>query len=68
MTRAKRIHDVARELGLSENTIRRLEAQGFINPERSLAGQRIFDEQTIQKIRDLYARRSGAGRGQTSQP
>jgi DNA-binding transcriptional MerR regulator len=66
MVRVKRIHDVARELGLSENTIRRLEARGFIKPGRSLAGQRIFDEQTIQKIRDLYASRSGAGRGQTS--
>jgi DNA-binding transcriptional MerR regulator len=32
MVRVKRIHDVARELGLSENTIRRLEAKGFINP------------------------------------
>jgi DNA-binding transcriptional MerR regulator len=66
MAKIKRIHQVAEELGISEKTIRRLEARGFIDPARSWAGQRIFDKETIQKIRDLYMNRSGAHRGSTS--
>ncbi len=64
--RNKRIHDVARELGLHENTIRRLEARGLIHPLRNLVGHRIFDERTIQNIRDLYMNRLGTGHGATS--
>lgn len=50
----KRIGQVSRELGIHENTIRALERRGLIHPDRSLTGYRIFDEETIQKIREIY--------------
>jgi DNA-binding transcriptional MerR regulator len=54
MKKRYRIRDAAEELGLHENTIRRLEQRGLIKPERSTAGHRIFDEETIEKIRKIY--------------
>jgi len=50
----KKIHDVAREVGLHENTIRRLEARGLIHPLRNLVGHRIFTEEIINQIRQIY--------------
>jgi DNA-binding transcriptional MerR regulator len=50
----KRIGEVKRELGISENTIRNLERRGLIHPVRSLAGYRLFTEDEIQKIREIY--------------
>jgi len=54
MKKNYRIHEVAKELGLHENTIRRLEQRGLIRPERTLAGHRIFDEETLERIRKIY--------------
>ena len=54
----KKMHEVVQELGLHENTIRNLERKGLINPIMSLAGHRIFTEQEIQKIRQIYEKKN----------
>lgn len=50
----KKIHEVSRELGIHENTIRGLERRGLIHPDRNLVGHRIFTEDVVQKIRQIY--------------
>lgn len=50
----KKIHEVSRELGIHENTIRALERKGLIHPIRNLVGHRIFTEDVVQKIREIY--------------
>lgn len=51
-----RIGDVAKQLKIHPNTIRRLEKDGLIHTERTLTGYRIFTPETIQKIREFYAK------------
>ncbi len=59
--RMKKIGEVKRETGLHENTIRALEEKGLIHPARTLTGYRLFTEEDIQKIREIYeAKRHGA--------
>jgi len=54
----KKIGEVKRELGLHENTIRSLERKGLIHPMRNLVGHRIFTEDVIQKIREVYQQKA----------
>jgi excisionase family DNA binding protein len=49
-----KIGEVAKLLGLHVNTVRKLEREGFIKAERSLAGYRMFNTGAIEKIRGRY--------------
>jgi len=59
MEKKYHIHEVSRELGIHENTIRRLEGRGLIRPIRNLVGHRIFTENDIQMIREIYEGKNG---------
>lgn len=48
-----RIGEAAQEVGVSRDTIRRLERRGLITPARDWAGHRRYDEETIQRLREL---------------
>jgi DNA-binding transcriptional MerR regulator len=52
--RMKKIGEVVHELGIHWGTIRNFEKKGLINPTRTLTGYRLFSEEDIQKIRELY--------------
>jgi DNA-binding transcriptional MerR regulator len=53
-----KIGDVARELGIHSETIRRLERQGVIpKPQRDGIGRRFYDDDTIAVLRARYAPR-----------
>lgn len=49
-----KIGDVAKQLKIHPNTLRRLEKNGLIRTERTLTGYRIFTPETVQKIREIY--------------
>jgi Mn-dependent DtxR family transcriptional regulator len=49
-----KIGDVARQLKIHPTTIRRLEKNGLIRPQRTLTGYRIFTPETVEKIRGIY--------------
>ena len=51
-----KIGDVAKQLRIHPNTIRRLEKNGLIRTQRTLTGFRIFTPETIEKIREIYAK------------
>jgi DNA-binding transcriptional MerR regulator len=51
-----RITDFAKALGVSPDTIRRLERRGLIHPARDWAGQRRFTTDDLTKVRDLLFR------------
>ncbi len=53
-----KIGDAARQLQIHPNTVRRLEKNGLIRTQRTLTGYRIFTPETIQKIREIYAKDS----------
>jgi DNA-binding transcriptional MerR regulator len=54
MKKTYQIHEVGEELKIHESTIRRLEKRGLIHPSRTLTGHRIFTEEDISKIREIY--------------
>ncbi len=49
-----KIGEVAKQLEIHPNTIRRLEKNGLIRTQRTLTGYRIFTPETVQKIREIY--------------
>lgn len=53
MERRIRIGQVAREIGVSDQTIRNLEKRELICPERDWDGNRIFDPGDIQRISEI---------------
>jgi len=55
---AMKIGDVARQLQIHPNTIRRLEKNGLIQIQRTLTGYRIFTPEIVEKIRQIYAKGS----------
>lgn len=60
-----RIGETAQQLGISRDTIKRLERRGLINPARDWAGHRRFDEETIQRLRELVYSNAGSKRAGT---
>ncbi len=44
------ISEVARKLGISATTLRRLEARGLIKPKRNNAGERVYDEDLLKNF------------------
>ena len=44
------ISEAAKQLGISESTLRRLEEKGLINPERNNAGERIYSRGCLEKF------------------
>ncbi len=54
-----RIGDLARALGVSRETIRRLERRGVLTPRRDWAGHRRFTEADLDRIRDVLFGRDG---------
>ncbi len=48
-----RIGDVARALGVSRDTIRRLERRGVVSPQRDWLGQRRFTEEDLAYLRTI---------------
>ena len=54
MKKTFQIHDVAEQLQIHESTIRRLERRGLIHPTRTITNHRIFTEEDISKIRQIY--------------
>jgi DNA-binding transcriptional MerR regulator len=59
-----RIGDVARELGVSRDTLRRLEARGLIEPARDWIGQRRYSREDLAALRAKIFRAPAA----TSEP
>ena len=57
-----RIRGAAREVGLHEDTIRRYEADGLIEPLRDQTGCRLFTDAHLKRIREIALQRSN---GQT---
>jgi DNA-binding transcriptional MerR regulator len=53
MERRLRIGRVAKEIGVSDQTIRNLEKRGLICPQRDWDGNRIFDPGDIQRISEI---------------
>jgi excisionase family DNA binding protein len=53
-----RIGEAAQTLGISRDTIRRLERAGVITPARDRAGQRRFSAGDIERIRAAFLRSS----------
>jgi len=53
MERRIRIGQVAKEIGVSDQTIRNLEKRGLIFPERDWDGNRIFAPGDIQRISEI---------------
>ncbi len=53
MAHILRIGAVAREVGVSSQTIRSLELRGLISPRRDWDGNRVFSPDDIPKIREL---------------
>ncbi len=53
-----KIGDVAKQLQIHPNTIRRLERNGLIRTQRTLTGYRIFTPEMVEKIREIYMKDS----------
>jgi DNA-binding transcriptional MerR regulator len=51
------IQEASQRVGVHRNTLKNLEDKGIINPTRSLAGQRRYSEDDLQKIRDYYEKK-----------
>ncbi len=60
-----RIGELARRLGVSRDSLRRLEAKGILKPARDWAGHRRFSEEDIARIEALlFPKRSASSDGQ----
>ena len=46
------ISEASKYLGISTSTLRRLEEKGLIKPERTEAGERVYDKDSLQKFLD----------------
>ncbi len=62
-----RIGDIARALGVSRDTIRRLERRGLITAERDWAGHRRFSPTDLERVRTFLFKKEN-GTGGTQQP
>jgi DNA-binding transcriptional MerR regulator len=51
--RRLRIGQVAKEIGVSDQTIRNLEKRGLISPQRDWDGNRIFGPGDVEKIASI---------------
>ena len=49
------IHEVASELNLHIDTIKRAEKRGLISPQRDVNGWRRFSPAVVAKLKQLYA-------------
>jgi excisionase family DNA binding protein len=58
-----RIGEAAHALGVSRDTIRRLERRGMITASRDWAGHRRFTEADIARLRTLLFGRNTGGEG-----
>ena len=55
-----RISEFSHKLGLSKDTVRRLELRGLISPQRDWAGHRRYSEEDVRRARQtLFKRRRG---------
>jgi len=61
--RVIRIGEVAKEVGVSTETIRGLEKRGLISPERDWDGNRIFRPGDIERISQILFPQHGKDRG-----
>ena len=52
--RFRLIQSAADKAGVSVDTIRSYCRQGLLNPERDSAGRRLFTENDIRRIREIY--------------
>lgn len=52
------ISDAAREIGVSEGTLRRYDKMGIIHPTRVAGNQRIFTEADVSKARAYREKRA----------
>jgi DNA-binding transcriptional MerR regulator len=48
---AVRIGDVAKEIGMSKDTLKRLERQGVVQPKRDRVGHRRYTQVEVEQIR-----------------
>lgn len=55
MGRIYRISGAAERAGVHPSTIRNYERRGLIAPQRDETGQRVFTEELIKKIKQVYA-------------
>ena len=55
-----RIGAIAKELGVSRDTIRRLERRGLISAERDWAGHRRFSKNDLELARTFLFKKEGA--------
>ena len=55
-----RIGELAKRLGISRDTIRRLERRGLLAPKRDWAGHRRFTEADLERIRNVLFRERSA--------
>ncbi len=61
-TQLRRIHDVAKEVGLTPRAIRYYEALGLLPPSaRSEGDYRLFDDAAVERLRAIKALRDDAG-------
>lgn len=44
------ISDAAKHLGISQSTLRRLEARGLVKPDRNSNGERTYDQKSLEKF------------------
>ena len=56
-----RIKEAAQRLGISAETIRKWEREGMIVSQRSVLGQRIFDERSLTELQQIIQQKSDKG-------
>jgi DNA-binding transcriptional MerR regulator len=57
---SKLVHEVALELKLHVDTIKRCERRGLISPKRDCNGWRRFDDKTVETLKRLYVQNDDA--------
>jgi DNA-binding transcriptional MerR regulator len=55
----KRIKEIAKLIGVHPTTIRLWEKKGLVVLNRSFSGQRVFDESTINRLKELAGLKGG---------
>ena len=48
------IHEVAKQVGLHRDTVRRLEKRGLITSKRDINGWRRYPPETVERLKALY--------------